>query len=261
MTVLFEIQTVQATIFRNLCESLKSLFLELNIDVNENGIEATAIDSTHTVLSKLILFRDKFEKFELRERVKIGVDMLQFQNIIKTMSNNDILTLTMTDSANVLVIRIENPHSNISSLFKLNLIEINSTTIDIPNNINFDVVVAIPSNTFQKIIKEMNNVSTTVEIKSVNDQISFSCAGIFSERETTIKESNNCMRIVKRNTETRIVQCVYLLKIIAYFAKCTHLTPEIELHLKNDFALIVKYDVGTLGELRLVLSNYQEPNN
>jgi len=44
------------------------------------------------------------------------------------------------------------------------------------------------------------------------------------------------------------------MKHLVLFSKCTNLCNSIELYLKNDFPLIIKYSVASLGEIKLCLA-------
>jgi proliferating cell nuclear antigen len=44
------------------------------------------------------------------------------------------------------------------------------------------------------------------------------------------------------------------LKNLGYFIKCTNLCSQIEIYLENDLPLVVKYNVASLGEIKLCLS-------
>ena len=63
------------------------------------------MDPTHTVL--VIIFADKFEVYNC-SKIKIGINMLNFFRLIKTITNNDTLTLFMNEeNINTLEVRIE----------------------------------------------------------------------------------------------------------------------------------------------------------
>ena len=46
----------------------------------------------------------------------------------------------------------------------------------------------------------------------------------------------------------------YLLKNLGYFIKCTNLCNQIEMYIDNDLPLVVKYNVASLGEIKLCLA-------
>ena len=174
------------------------------------------------------------------------------------MSNSDLLSLYVKeDTTNVLGIMINNPDMNTMTNYKLKLLDLPENNITIPP-VEHDMIVSMQSTQFQKIIKEMNGIAKTVEIRSIGDEFIFSCSGLFTERETIIKENENGMNFEKKLEKGKIVQCIYLLKILTTFTKCTGLSPNIRLSLKNDYALEICYDVGSLGTLKLILSNYSE---
>jgi hypothetical protein len=56
----------------------------------------------------------------------------------------------------------------------------------------------------------------------------------------------------KKNDE--IVQGIFSLKYLVLFTKCTNLSSIVELFLKNDYPLITKFSVASLGHVTLALS-------
>ena len=154
-------------------------------------------------------------------------------------------------------IKVSNPDLNTFTNYTLHLMDISVNNITIPM-VDFDTEISLYSNQFQRIIKEMNGLAKCVEIKAVKNQIIFHCKGLFSERETVIMENEKGLKINKPLADNKIVQCIYLLKILTTFTKCTSLSPIVELKLKNDFALVIRYPVGNLGTIELILSNYMD---
>ena len=72
-----------------------------------------AMDSAHTVLVYLKLDADKFESFFCKEKYVVGISMINFFKLIKTMTNNDTLTLYIDeDDSDKLGIKIENGDKN-----------------------------------------------------------------------------------------------------------------------------------------------------
>ena len=141
---LLEAKTVQSGAFRLMGEALKEFLTDIIIEWDETGGKIIAMDPTHTVLVHLRLFANKFEKYKCDKKLKIGLNMLNFFRIIKTITNNDTLTLYMSeDNINTLGIRIENPEKNLITNYKLNLLDLNEDTIKIPPT-TFESVITMP---------------------------------------------------------------------------------------------------------------------
>ena len=111
----------------------------------------------------------------------------------------------------------------------------------------------MPSTDFQKICRDFNALAEKLEITSSNSDLIFRCVGDFVDGETVIMSNNQGAIEVERNTN-EIVQGIFELKYLVLFTKCTSLCPSIELYLKNDFPLILRYTVANLGEVKLVLA-------
>ena len=110
---ILEIKTVQSAAFRILIEALKEILTDANLEFDSSGMKIMAMDSSHTVLVHLKLGSDNFENYECKKKVVVGVNMINFFKLIKTMGNSDTLSLYLErDNESVLGIRIENSEKN-----------------------------------------------------------------------------------------------------------------------------------------------------
>jgi len=127
--------------------------------------------------------------------------------------------------------------------FKLNLLDLDEEEIAVPP-VKFSSVINIPSTDFQKICRDMNNLSTLMEIKSVGTQLIFTCQGDFAQQETVMGESSsNGISYLEKVDEHLVL-----------FTKCTNLCNSIQMFLENDYPLIITYQIGSLGELKYCLA-------
>jgi proliferating cell nuclear antigen len=180
--------------------------------------------------------------------------MSNFFKLIRTLTNNDALTLYIEEgNTNFLGIRIENGEKNTLTNFYLNLIEVDENSYQIPPA-QFESIITMPSNEFNKICRDMINLSEIIEIKSVGNQIIFSCKGEFASQETIIGETTNGLSFVKHSNDDNIIQGYYNLKHLVLFAKCTNLCNSIEMYMKNNFPIVINFSVGSLGNLKLALA-------
>jgi proliferating cell nuclear antigen len=249
-----ELQTVQASAFRILVEALKEILTDANFEFDESGMKIVAMDSSHTVLVHLRLNANNFENYSCnRTKLILGINLINLYKLMKIMGNNDTLSLKVEeDDLSSLHIFIENSEKNSITKFKLNLMDLHEENIEIPPP-SFDSVITMPSLDFQKICRDMHNLAEEIEIKSIGHQLIFSCKGQFAEQETSIGSSSNGLAFIQ-NEADKIVQGIYALKHLVLFSKCTNLCNSVELYLRNDFPLIIKYAVASLGEIKLCLA-------
>ncbi len=251
---ILEIRTVQSSSIRILIEALKEILTDANIEINQEGLKIMTMDPSHTVLVHLKLTACKFEKFYCKNPLNIGVSMLCLFKLLKTMNNTDELTLFIEENDNNrLGIKLENVDKNSVTNYKLNLMDLNEEKIEIPPA-EFESILNIPSNELQKICRDMFHIADNLEIKSVGNQLIFSCKGDYAEQQTIIGETNSGMKFTKNENPDKVIQGVFALKHLVLFTKCTNLCNTIELYLKNDYPLIINYSVASLGNIKLCLA-------
>jgi proliferating cell nuclear antigen len=249
MPNILELKTVQVSAFKILSEALKDLLTDTCIEFDESGMKIIAMDNSHIVLVHLRLDADRFEYYNCEKPLNLGINMLNFYRIIKTVHNSDVLTLYMEDNdINHLGIKIENGNKNTKTFYKLNLLDLDNPHISI-DAVDFKNVITIPSNDFQKYIRDSAALSESIEIKNIRNQLVFSCKGDFCCQETVLCDSK-----CQNDDNPEIVQGVFKLKYLVLFTKCTNLCNTVELYIKNDYPLILKYAVASLGEIKLAIA-------
>jgi proliferating cell nuclear antigen len=264
-TLIFEIKTVQSNAFKTLIDAVKDILIEANLHFTKNGITLNAAKKpTHEMSIIMILMKDKFQIYELKEEKILGVDMVNLHKLIKTMNNDDSLTLyyDKTDPNN-LGIRMENEKKNCITDYKLKLLDLNpDKEFKLPSDSNktyFQTILSVPSQIFHKIIKDMANISDSIEITSMSDILTFTGKGDFASQSSTLKQKENkkddeSIKISKKAENNEIIQGLYELKNLTTFTKCVGLCSSVELYLKNDYPLFIKYLVADLGHVFLILS-------
>ncbi len=258
------LQTIQISPVRTLMTALKDILLETNIAFTPEGIKIINMDKSHTILVHLCLDAINFEKYHCAlSKIVIGVNMFHLFKLINTIDNDDTLTIYIdkadyTDGiVQFLGLKFENGDIKQQKIQKLRLIEPDAEELDVPD-VAFSSVLNLPATDFQKIIRDLSCISDKIEIKSVatdeGAELIFRCTGGFAQAEVRRAESDGSMEYVKKQDNAKIIQGEFSLKNLGYFIKCTNLCSQIEMYLENDLPLVVKYNVASLGEIKLCLA-------
>ena len=256
-----EIKTVQISPFRTLMTALKDILLETNITFQKDGIRIINMDKSHTILVHLFLDARNFEYYNCsKDKIVIGVNMFHLFKLINTIDNDDTLIIYIENDdyndgiVSYLGLKFENGEIKQCKTQKLKLIEPDTEELEVPD-VKFSSVLNMPSTDFQKIIRDLSCISDKLEIKSVGNELIFRCSGQFANAEIRRTESDKNMEFIHKQDSSKIIQGEFSLKNLGYFIKCTNLCNQIELYLENDLPLIVKYDVASLGSIKLALAN------
>lgn len=254
---LLNIKTIQASTFKQIIDALKEILMDVNLEIDETGLKIIAMDNTHIVLIHLKLERDKFEKYYCKKKMYIGINMLKLHMLIKTIGNNDILTLYVKkDDQNKLGIQIENNDKNVITDYKLSMLDIDVINIEIPP-VDFHTIIKMPSSYLQKIIRDMHNLAEYIEIRNIEEKLILSCNGEFCTQETILgSEKSNNITITNNSEESNkeIIQGIFSLKYLTIFTKCTNLCNEVEIYLKNTYPIILQYRISNMGSIKLCLA-------
>lgn len=255
------IKTVQIAPFRTLMTALKDILLETNITFGIDGMRIINMDKSHTILAHLHLAAQNFEFYECKkDKIIIGVNMFHLFKLINTIENEETLTIYIENSDYVdgivsyLSLKYDNGEIKQCKTQKLRLIEPDPEELQYPD-VHFSSIINLPSADFQKIIRDLSCISDKLEIKSVGNELIFKCSGQFASAEIHRVESDGSMSFLQKQDFSKIIQGEFSLKNLGYFIKCTNLCQQIEVYLENDLPLVVKYNVASLGEIKLCLSN------
>jgi proliferating cell nuclear antigen len=153
-----------------------------------------------------------------------------------------------------LTLKFENSHINQCKTHRLKLIEPDPDELDYPE-VHFSSIITLPSQDFQKIIRDLSGIYYKVEIKSVGTELIFKCVGAFATSEILRSEKDGSMKFEEHPDFSKIIQGEFSLKTLCYFIKCTNLCSQVELYLENDLPLVVKYGVSNLGEIKLCVTS------
>lgn len=249
-----EARTVQTGAVRTLMEAIRSILVEVNLIFDETGIRMIAMDQSRTVLVALRLYAEKFEKFQYSHNAPkfvIGVNTDHLNRIVRTATNDDTITFYVdSEDSNYLGVLLENGEKKQVTRYKLKLMDHDESDITIPSA-EFSTHITMPSLDFQKLCRDMTLLGAkTAEIKNVGSSLTFSCNGHFASRTTVMGDSDSEFNIQKKDSE-EIITGIFSLPHLVLFTKCTNLCNNLEIHMKNDWFLMIRYVVANLGDVKL----------
>lgn len=252
-----ELETIQVKEFKTLIEALKDILTEANIMFDHQGMRVSAMEMEQTVLVHLRLYADKFERYHCKEPINVGVEMQELYKIIKVLGNNETLTIYIKERDDDKIwFKIFN--ADTGKVMKINLgrMDLNYNELEIPK-MEFDSIITMPSSEFQKTCRYYNNFSDMIEIRCVDDNITLSCVGetgrvgiSASYSKTGEEQALN----IANGKPSEIVQGYYNLKYLVSFSKCTDLCDSIKMMMNNNFPLVISFQVGSLGELKMCIA-------
>lgn len=222
------------------------------------GMVLKEVNKTGKILVYMRLDADKFDVYKYnyhKKKLTLGIDIGNLLKCLKCMNHFDTMTwLVDDDDINKLIVVLESAERKEKKTFKLNLMDIEEETYDI-TPIQFPYSISLPSPDFHKYCKDMAASTDKIEIKATSNKLFFSGKGEIGNIEFEVGETNGGLSIISTTTNTNeIVQGLFELKFLLIFTKCSNLCNQVTLFLKNDYPIIVTYQIAAIGEIKLVLS-------
>ena len=254
------IKSVQVSPLRNMITAIKDVLTDSSITFTKQGMKIINFDKTHTILVNVNLHASKFEYYNCEpDKIIVCANTLHLFKVISTMSNDDTLSIYI-DKADyhdgvVSHLGLQYDNGDIKQCYnqKLRLIEPDTEELVVPD-VEYSTVITMPTTDFQKIIRDLNGISDRIEIKSVGNDLIFSCSGSFASSKIFRSESDGCMEFLQKSDPSVVIQGEFSLKSLSHFIKCTPLCSHLEMYLGNDLPLIINYSVASLGKISLVLA-------
>jgi proliferating cell nuclear antigen len=244
----------------NVITAIKDVLTDATITFTKSGLKIINFDKTHTILVNVNLLAHKFEQYTIEpDKIIVCANTLHLFKVISTMSNDDMLSMYIDredyHEGIVSYLGLQYDNGDIKQCYsqKLRLIEPDMEELLVPD-VEYSTIINLPTSDFQKIIRDLNGISDRIEIKSVGNELIFSCDGNFASSKIFRSESESNMNFIQKSDASVIIQGEFSLKSLSHFIKCTPLCSHLEMYLGNDLPLIVKYNVASLGEIKLCLA-------
>lgn len=280
MGYILEMKTTQATAIKSLIETLQQLLTEVNFtfypyhleendDDNKKKKKQETKDKRHgglvikTVKNTILVFArleaNKFEHYNYsygKKKLTIGVNLTNFAKCLKVMNNYDSMTWAIDESdMDNLIITLVNSELKENKVVKLKLHDFEDESFEV-DPVTFPYKIIMPTDKFYKYCKDMSIISDKMELICKNKKLYISANGEIGSMDFCLEESPGAcgMSIIVNNDNNEIVQGLFELKFLLIFTKCTNLCTNVEIFLRNDYPLVVRYAVAALGEIKFVLA-------
>lgn len=272
MGYLVELRTTKSAAIKTLIEILQSLFNEVNFvflpdvttetgEKKKGGLMIKELNKFRTLLVYAKLESDLFEYFNYKSTndfINIGINLSYLSKCLKCMANYDSLTMAIDeDEQHSLILSLENAKDK--KVIKLNLMDLEYKPFNV-EAIDASYMCNMISTDFHKYCKDLSLVSDKMEIKCNGKKICLSGKGEIGEIDYEVLPSDNGLTIIRddKEDENIIVQGLFELKYLITFTKCSSFSNLFTIYLKNDFPLILQYNVDGLGEIKFVLSQSKQ---
>jgi proliferating cell nuclear antigen len=249
---MFNIKKENNKILKGIIEALGGIVDETAFKITPEGLVALAMDKSRICLLKLEISKEHFDEYKCDKETKICVNLSDLDKILKRSSTNDSIELSYLDKEQKLKISMKRGESSRKRTFSLALINADIEEIPMDGLLKIDYASkwTIKPEIIIEAIKDAEIYSEILNAKSEEKQgLSLRSSGQIGEMTYEIELSDLFeSSITGTNTGS------YSLSFLKAIMKLAPITEKLEVSLKTDHPLKLKFDLLEGGELYYFLA-------
>ena len=212
------------------------------------------MDGSHVALVSLNLSMEGFEHYRADTSMVLGINIALLAKVMKLADPEDSITLSAEDSATHLKLVFENPKTERTTEFTMNLIQLDIEHLAIPET-EYSSVVSINSGEFTKICKELYSLNETISIATNPEYVQFSVESEAGSGSIKIGANEGGDKGEQTTLEvTDAVNQQFAIRYLNMFNKASPLSTYTRLCLHEEQPLVVEYKIDQLGVLKYYLA-------
>lgn len=141
---------------------------EITITLDNEGLSFKTMDPCHVALIDLALPNSMFEKYEVNDKINLGIRTKEVLNLVKEFNKNDSINMSVKDDSLIL----ENKELSYSVRL-IESVEINQPLPKIP----YDSIVTLNGNDIKKYLNKLNVISEYMTISTDNNHFNLETKG------------------------------------------------------------------------------------
>jgi proliferating cell nuclear antigen len=218
-----------------------------------SGISLQAMDTSHVALVSLNLSMEGFESYRCDQNLVLGINIANLSKVLKLSDPSDSITLQADQDPSTLKLVFENPKTQKSTEFNLNLISLDVEHLSIPET-EYSSLITINSGEFAKICKELQALSESLTVRTSPECVHLEVEGQAGKGFVKLTSDDGDREGSTVIEVTEPVEQQFALNYLNMFNKASGLSTHTRLCLHQEQPLVTEFRIESLGVLKYYLA-------
>jgi len=257
MTLIFKCKSNEAYCIKILAELLSNNIKTGCFVLDESGISLRMMDHHRSILIDLMLQATNFQLYKFNsKKIYMGINLNHFHKMLKSIKKKDSIELFIDeDSPFDLGIKVIPKENNRVTTSFIKIQNVQNLDINIPTGYTKTVIVS--SSEYQKLVKEMSSIGTTLKVTSRKNCIEFSCnAGGILKRTVQFGEKDDDDDEEEEKKEGGEYEQEFVTDQLCRITKLSGLCTN--MHIYPGKPLLFSSSVGTLGRISIFIKSKEQ---
>ncbi|HII29617.1 TPA: proliferating cell nuclear antigen (pcna) [Candidatus Woesearchaeota archaeon] len=211
---------------------ISDLVDEAQFEIKKDGIELVAMDPANAAMVIFKLLASAFTEYELKDEVKIGINLSNLKQILRRAKPADMITLQVDDKK--LKIQLK---SNSTRTFSLPIIDMEEKEQRIPE-LKFPVKITMEAGILSEAVEDADIVSESVSLIADGDKFRVSAEGDLSRADIELKSGEETR--VESSAKEK-VRAKYSVEYLKKMMSGSKLADKVTLQFNKDYPLRLDY--------------------
>jgi proliferating cell nuclear antigen len=211
---------------------LSELVNEASFKIGPNGVELVAMDPANVAMVIFKLLSSCFVEYDVKEEIKIAIDLSRMKQVLRRASPNDILTLDLEEDK--LKIQLK---SKTTRMFSLPVIEIEEKEQKIPQ-LTFPVTIKTKSDILTSAIEDADIVAESVSFIAEQNKFTIEAEGDLNKATVDMNQGEDT-NIVSDSKEK--IKARYSIEYLKKMINGSKLSDDVIIQFNKDYPLRLEY--------------------
>jgi len=242
----FRIKMDNSKILKTIVETLAAIIDDVEMIITPELFTIKAMDSSRICILQLIIKKEDFKEFECTKDSKVGINLGDFDKILKRCSSEEDLILEFNRKNQKIKVQMQKEGASKVRTFSLALLDIDAEDMPMESLLNIDYTSywVIDTDLLNEAIKDAEIYAEILNIKAEEKGLTFTASGQIGEMMYELDEEDLLEATLYGTNKGS-----YSIKYLKPLLKMAPITKELQVSLKTDHPLRMKFSIWEGGEL------------
>lgn len=203
------------------------------------------MDQAHVCLVTMTLRAQAFEIYRCDRPLSMGINLSSFSKILRCAGNDDSVKIVADDSGpDCAEFIFENAAADRVAHFELKLMDIDSDTMNVPDDSEYQAIISMPSAEYRRVFTDLAIIGDTISIDVTKNNACFSVEGDIGNGSLSLQQSDS----VNDKTPVTInvndpVKMTFPGKYLNMFTKAVPISDSVTLCIQDGNPLAIEFSL------------------
>jgi proliferating cell nuclear antigen len=212
----------------------------------KEGISLTAADRAMVAVIDLLISRDAFEEYDVKEEKEVGLNMTNFLSLLKRARGSSKISLELAENKLILTI-----FNGTKRRFTVPLLQITREEIPPIEQLEFKANAILKPEILEDSVKDASVITDAVTFYATKDEFKITAEGDVSQTELELRPGDEGLIDLQVKEDSK---AKYPLEYLEKILKATKISEEVSLKFAQDYPMRIDFKYEGKARISMVLA-------